>query len=160
MEAGVPRHLVKDVSHETARSLTGVWSQHKAGFPIDDLRRKIDNHSSLCRFSRNISLNAGKKIVFRAGLCTDPKNRRVLKGRRATGVRIPNRVSSCVRSITITLTFRIGTLRSQTHFRVDFGRGKRGVAERSLSCKTEGGKAVRCLPYNEESCPCGLFRQH
>jgi len=43
MQAGVPRGLVKDVAHETARSFIQAWSQHKAGLPIDDLgRRKID----------------------------------------------------------------------------------------------------------------------
>lgn len=43
VQAGVPRGLVKDVAHETARAFTRVWSQHKAGLPIDDVgRRKID----------------------------------------------------------------------------------------------------------------------
>jgi hypothetical protein len=43
VQAGVPRGLVKDVAHETARSFIQAWSQHKAGLPIDDLgRRKID----------------------------------------------------------------------------------------------------------------------
>jgi serine/threonine-protein kinase HipA len=43
LQAGVPRGLVKDVAHETARSFIQAWSQHKAGLPIDDLgRRKID----------------------------------------------------------------------------------------------------------------------
>lgn len=43
MQAGVPRGLVKDVAHETARSFVQAWSQHKAGLPIDDVgRRKID----------------------------------------------------------------------------------------------------------------------
>jgi serine/threonine-protein kinase HipA len=43
VQAGVPRGLVKNVAHETARAFIGAWSQHKAGLPIDDLgRRKID----------------------------------------------------------------------------------------------------------------------
>jgi serine/threonine-protein kinase HipA len=43
VQAGVPRGLVKDVAHETARSFIQAWSQHKAGLPIDDLGRgKID----------------------------------------------------------------------------------------------------------------------
>ncbi|MGB7281350.1 MAG: type II toxin-antitoxin system HipA family toxin [Candidatus Acidiferrum sp.] len=48
LQAGVPRGLVKDVAHETARSFIRVWSQHKAGLPIDDLgRRKIDEQLML-----------------------------------------------------------------------------------------------------------------
>jgi serine/threonine-protein kinase HipA len=43
LQAGVPRGLVKEVAHETARAFIRVWSHHKAGLPIDDLgRRKID----------------------------------------------------------------------------------------------------------------------
>jgi len=43
VQAGVPRGLVKDVAHETARFFIETWSQHKAGLPIDDVgRRKID----------------------------------------------------------------------------------------------------------------------
>jgi hypothetical protein len=39
---------VKNVAHETARSFIQVWSQHKAGLPIDDLgRRKIDEQLRL-----------------------------------------------------------------------------------------------------------------
>jgi serine/threonine-protein kinase HipA len=48
VQAGVPRGLVKEVSHETARTVAQVWSQHKAGLPIDDLgRRKIDEQLQL-----------------------------------------------------------------------------------------------------------------
>jgi serine/threonine-protein kinase HipA len=48
VQAGVPRGLVKDVAHETARTFTRVWSQHKAGLPIDDVgRRKIDEQLQL-----------------------------------------------------------------------------------------------------------------
>ncbi len=47
-QAGIPRGLVKDVAHETARSFIQAWSQHKAGLPIDDLsRRKIDEQLQL-----------------------------------------------------------------------------------------------------------------
>ena len=43
VQAGVPRGLVKDVAHETARSFVRAWSQQKEGLPIDDVgRRKID----------------------------------------------------------------------------------------------------------------------
>lgn len=43
VQAGIPRGLVKDVAHETARSFIQAWSRHKAGLPIDDVgRRKID----------------------------------------------------------------------------------------------------------------------
>jgi serine/threonine-protein kinase HipA len=43
VQAGIPRGLVKDVAHETARSFIQAWSQHKVGLPIDDVgRRKID----------------------------------------------------------------------------------------------------------------------
>jgi serine/threonine-protein kinase HipA len=46
VQAG-PRGLVKEVSHETARTVAQV-SQHKAGLPIDDLgRRKIDEQLQL-----------------------------------------------------------------------------------------------------------------
>jgi serine/threonine-protein kinase HipA len=48
VQAGVPRGLVKDVAHETARSFMQAWSQHKAGLPIDDVgRRKIDEQVKL-----------------------------------------------------------------------------------------------------------------
>jgi serine/threonine-protein kinase HipA len=48
VQAGVPRGLVKDVAHETARTFTQVWSQHKAGLPIDVVgRRKIDEQLQL-----------------------------------------------------------------------------------------------------------------
>ncbi|HEV3421277.1 MAG TPA: HipA domain-containing protein [Candidatus Acidoferrum sp.] len=48
VQAGVPRGLVKDVAHETARSFMQAWSQHKAGLPIDDVgRRKIDEQLKL-----------------------------------------------------------------------------------------------------------------
>ena len=48
VQAGVPRGLVKDVAHETARVFTHTWSQHNAGLPIDDLgRRKIDEQLRL-----------------------------------------------------------------------------------------------------------------
>jgi serine/threonine-protein kinase HipA len=48
MQAGVPRGLVRDVAHETARSFIGAWSVHKAELPIDDLgRRKIDEQLEL-----------------------------------------------------------------------------------------------------------------
>lgn len=47
-QAGVPRGLVKDVAHETARAFTRAWSQRKAGLPIDDVsRRKIDEQLQL-----------------------------------------------------------------------------------------------------------------
>jgi hypothetical protein len=47
VQAGVPRGLVKDVAHETARVFTHRWSQYSAG-PIDDLgRRKIDEQLRL-----------------------------------------------------------------------------------------------------------------
>jgi hypothetical protein len=43
VQAGVPRGLVKDVAHETARSFIQAWSQHNPELTIDDLgRRKID----------------------------------------------------------------------------------------------------------------------
>ena len=43
VQGGIPRGLVKDVAHETARSFIQAWSQHKVGLPIDDVgRRKID----------------------------------------------------------------------------------------------------------------------
>ena len=48
LQAGIPRRLVKDVAHETARAFTRVWSRHKAVLPIDDLgRRKIDEQRQL-----------------------------------------------------------------------------------------------------------------
>jgi serine/threonine-protein kinase HipA len=48
VQAGVPRGLVKEVAHETARSFIQAWSQHKTGLPIDDLgRRKIDEQLRL-----------------------------------------------------------------------------------------------------------------
>ena len=48
VQAGVPRGLVKDVAHETARAFTRGWLQQKAGLPIDDLgRRKIDEQLQL-----------------------------------------------------------------------------------------------------------------
>ena len=48
VQAGVPRGLVKDVAHETARSFMQAWSQHKAGLPMDDVgRRKIDEQLKL-----------------------------------------------------------------------------------------------------------------
>jgi serine/threonine-protein kinase HipA len=48
VQAGVPRGLVKDVAHETARSFIRAWWQHKAGLPIDDVgRRKIDEQLKL-----------------------------------------------------------------------------------------------------------------
>ena len=47
-QAGVPRGLVKDVAHETARSFIQAWSQQKAELPIDDMgRRKIDEQLQL-----------------------------------------------------------------------------------------------------------------
>ena len=43
VQAGVPRGLVKDVAHETARSFIQAWSKHKRELPIDDVaRRKIN----------------------------------------------------------------------------------------------------------------------
>jgi serine/threonine-protein kinase HipA len=48
VQAGVPRGLVKDVAHETARAFTHTWWQHSPGLPIDDLgRRKIDEQLRL-----------------------------------------------------------------------------------------------------------------
>jgi hypothetical protein len=48
VQAGIPRGLVKDVAHETARAFTDTWSQHNPGLPIDDLgRRKIDEQLRL-----------------------------------------------------------------------------------------------------------------
>ena len=48
VQAGVPRGLVKDVAHETARSFMQAWSQHKAGLTMDDVgRRKIDEQLKL-----------------------------------------------------------------------------------------------------------------
>lgn len=48
VQAGVPRGLVKDVAHETARAFTRAWSRHKAGLAIDDVsRRKIDEQLQL-----------------------------------------------------------------------------------------------------------------
>jgi hypothetical protein len=48
VQAGIPRGLVKDVAHETARAFTHTWSQHNPGLPIDDLgRRKIDEQLRL-----------------------------------------------------------------------------------------------------------------
>ena len=48
VQAGIPRGLVKDVAHETARSFIQAWWQHKAGLSIDDVgRRKIDEQLQL-----------------------------------------------------------------------------------------------------------------
>jgi serine/threonine-protein kinase HipA len=48
LQAGVPRGLVKDVAHETARDFSRVWSNLKDGLPIDDLgRQKIDEQLQL-----------------------------------------------------------------------------------------------------------------
>jgi len=48
VQAGVPRGLVKEVAHETARSFIQAWSQHKAGLPIDEVgRRKIDEQLNI-----------------------------------------------------------------------------------------------------------------
>jgi serine/threonine-protein kinase HipA len=47
-QAGIPRGLVKDVAHETARSLIRAWSQQKGALPIDDVgRAKIDEQLQL-----------------------------------------------------------------------------------------------------------------
>ncbi len=47
-QAGVPRGLVNDVAHETARAFTRAWSERKVGLPIDDLcRQKIDEQLQL-----------------------------------------------------------------------------------------------------------------
>jgi serine/threonine-protein kinase HipA len=47
-QAGIPRGLVKDVAHETARSLTQAWSQQKGALPIDDVgRAKINEQLQL-----------------------------------------------------------------------------------------------------------------
>jgi serine/threonine-protein kinase HipA len=60
LQAGVPRGLVKDVAHETARSFIQAWSQHKVGLPIDDVgRRKIDEQLQLVPLLRE-HLPAGK----------------------------------------------------------------------------------------------------
>jgi hypothetical protein len=49
LQAGVPRGLLKNVAHQTARSFIQAWSKHKAGLPIDDLgRRKIDQKIQDC----------------------------------------------------------------------------------------------------------------
>jgi serine/threonine-protein kinase HipA len=54
VQAGVPRGLVRDVAHETARLFAQVWSQHKAGLPIDDVgRRKIDEQLTLVPLFKN-----------------------------------------------------------------------------------------------------------
>jgi serine/threonine-protein kinase HipA len=57
VQAGVPRGRVKDVAHETARSFIRVWSQHKAGWPIETISvaARSTSNSSLCHFSRGIS---------------------------------------------------------------------------------------------------------
>jgi len=48
VQAGVPRGLVKDVAHETARSFIRAWSQQKDGLLIDDVgRHKIDEQLKL-----------------------------------------------------------------------------------------------------------------
>jgi serine/threonine-protein kinase HipA len=54
VQAGVPRGLVKEVAHETARSFIQVWSEHKAGLPIDDIgRRRIDEQLTLVPIFKN-----------------------------------------------------------------------------------------------------------
>src|SRR5258707_13570957 len=54
VQAGVPRGLVKDVAHETARVFTHTWSQHNPGLQIDDLgRRKIDGQLRLVPLFKN-----------------------------------------------------------------------------------------------------------
>jgi hypothetical protein len=60
VQAGVPRGLVRDVAHETARSFIQAWSQRKAGLPIDDVgRRKIDEQLDLVPLLRK-HVPAGK----------------------------------------------------------------------------------------------------
>ena len=54
MQAGVPRGLVKEVAHELARSFIQVWSEHRAGLPIDDIgRRRIDEQLTLVPIFKN-----------------------------------------------------------------------------------------------------------
>jgi serine/threonine-protein kinase HipA len=63
LQAGVPRGLVKDVAHETARAFTQVWSQHKAGLPIDYVcRRKIDEQLQLVPTLRCRQIKAKEKL--------------------------------------------------------------------------------------------------
>jgi serine/threonine-protein kinase HipA len=63
VQAGIPRGLVKDVAHETARAFTRVWLQHKAGLPIGDLgRRKIDEQLQLVPlFKRHLGIAKPKR---------------------------------------------------------------------------------------------------
>jgi serine/threonine-protein kinase HipA len=67
VQAGVPRGLVKEVAHETARSFIRTWSQHKAGLPIDDLgRRKIDEQLQLVPLFKEhpaIDRNARRRVL-------------------------------------------------------------------------------------------------
>jgi serine/threonine-protein kinase HipA len=54
VQAGIPRGLVRDVAHETARLFAEAWSQHKGGLPIDDIgRRTIDEQLTLVPFFKN-----------------------------------------------------------------------------------------------------------
>jgi len=54
VQAGVPRGLVRDVAHETARLFAQAWSQHKGGSPIDDIgRRKIDEQLTVVPLFKN-----------------------------------------------------------------------------------------------------------
>jgi serine/threonine-protein kinase HipA len=60
VQAGVPRGLVRDVAHETARAFAQAWSQDKGGLPIDDFgRRKIDEQLRLIPLFRGY-LASGK----------------------------------------------------------------------------------------------------
>jgi serine/threonine-protein kinase HipA len=63
VQAGVPRGLVKDVAHGTARAFTRVWSRYKAELPIDDLgRRKIDEQLRLVPlFEEHLAIRKPKR---------------------------------------------------------------------------------------------------
>jgi serine/threonine-protein kinase HipA len=53
LQAGIPRGLVKDVAHETARDFSRAWSNLKDGLPIDGLgRQKIDQQLHLVALLR------------------------------------------------------------------------------------------------------------
>jgi serine/threonine-protein kinase HipA len=63
LQAGVPRGLVKDVAHETARAFIRVWSRHKVGLPIDNVgRQKIDEQLELVPlFKSHLTISNARK---------------------------------------------------------------------------------------------------
>jgi len=58
-QAGVPRGLVKDVAHATAKAFIEAWKRSRTDLPLDDLaRRKIDEQIELVPLVR---VHLGKK---------------------------------------------------------------------------------------------------